>query len=589
MGQRKPLLARLKKLGYVGGLGIFALPIPLAQAHGIKLPQTVQTSEQVLIAQAIPFILPPQTPPPVPIPSPLPSPSLSAPDLPPAPSLPDLPETIIVREFRFVGNTAFSSAELAEAIAAYRDRPLQFAELVAAETAITRYYAQAGYINSGAVIPAGQSLEPDNAVITIQIIEGRLETINVSVEGKLDPNYIQSRLALAAAPPFNQNHLLEALQLLQLNPLIQSIKAEISAGVSPEASILNVAVVEADTLQLQAFMDNGRVPSIGKVERGLRFSEGNLLGLGDAFTFDYANTNGSNALSSSYILPINPENGTLKVSAQYNNTGIIEEPFNVLDITGNSLYVDFSYRQPVVQTPNQEIALGLTASYSSSQTTLLGEGFPLSPGANNDGQTRIAALRFVQDWTTREASSVFSLRSQFSLGLGILDANVNERPPDGRFFNWRGQAQYVQLLAPETLLVVRSAVQLSTEPLVPLEQITLGGLNTVRGYRQDLLLTDNGIFASGEVRLPILRITEINSTLQLIPFVDFGVGWNDRDNPIPTTNPNTLVSVGLGLLWQMGDRLTARLDWGLPLTEFQIQGNTLSQQSLYFSLNYNFF
>jgi hemolysin activation/secretion protein len=47
--------------------------------------------------------------------------------------------------------------------------------------------------------------------------------------------------------------------------------------------------------------------------------------------------------------------------------------------------------------------------------------------------------------------------------------------------------------------------------------------------------------------------------------------------------------VGLGLLWQMGDRFTARLDWGLPLTEFRVQGNTLSQQSLYFSLNYNFF
>ncbi len=576
-------------MGYLSRLGIFAFQIPMDQAQGIKIPQAVQTSGQVLIAQAIPFILPPQPPSPVPTPSPLPSPSLSIPDRPPAPSLPDLPETIIVREFRFVGNTAFSDAELAEAIAVYRDRPLRFSELVAAESAITRYYTQAGYINSGAFIPAGQTFDPNNAVITVQIVEGRLESINVSLEGKLDPNYVRSRLELATTPPFNQNRLLEALQLLQLNPLIQSIKAEISAGVSPEASILNVAVVEADTLQLQAFMDNGRVPSIGKVERGLRFSEGNLLGLGDAFTLDYANTNGSNALSSSYTLPISPENGTLKLLAQYNNTNIIEEPFNVLDITGNSLYVDLSYRQPIVQTPSEELALGLTASYSSSQTTLLGEGFPLSPGANNDGQTRIAAIRFVQDWTTREASSVFSLRSQFSLGLGILEANVNERPPDGRFFDWRGQAQYVQLLAPDTLLVVRSAVQLSTEPLVPLEQITLGGLNTVRGYRQDLLLTDNGIFASGEVRLPILRVTEIQGTLQLVPFVDFGVGWNDRDNPIPTTNPNTLASVGLGLLWQMGDRFNARLDWGFPLTEFQIQGNTLSQQSLYFTLNYNFF
>jgi hemolysin activation/secretion protein len=162
-------------------------------------------------------------------------------------------------------------------------------------------------------------------------------------------------------------------------------------------------------------------------------------------------------------------------------------------------------------------------------------------------------------------------------------------PPDGRFFEWRGQGQYVRLLGPETLFVFRSAVQLSTEPLVPLEQLTLGGLNTVRGYRQDLLLTDNGIFASTEVRLPVLRVEEVQGVLQIVPFLDFGVGWNDRDNPIPTPNPNTLASVGLGLLWQMGDRFTARLDWGLPLTEFRVQGNTVSQQSLYFSVSYNLF
>ena len=540
---------------------------------------------------SIPFILPPQKPTPVPTPKPIPTTPLvvPTPSIPVLPTEPTILGTIIVKEFTFEGNTAFSSETLAQITEPFLNRPLSFAELLAAESAITKYYTDAGYINSGAVIPAGQTFNPKQAVITIQVIEGSLEAINVSLDGKLVPNYVQSRLEIATAKPFNQNRLLEALQLLQLNPLIQSISAEISAGVRPELSVLNVEVKEANTLQLEAFADNGRVRSIGSLERGLRFNEGNLLGLGDAFNFEYANTDGSNAFNSSYTLPINPYNGTLKLSAQYNLTNIIEEPFSVLDITGNSLYADLSYRQPIIQTPSQELALGVTASYSASQTTLLGEGFPLSPGANDEGQTRIAALRFFQDWTTRHADAVFSLRSQLSVGLGILDANVNDQPPDGRFFDWRGQVQYVQLLAPETLLVLRSAVQLSTEPLVPLEQIPLGGLTTVRGYRQDLLLTDNGIFASGEVRIPILRVQEVEGLLQIVPFVDFGVGWNDKDNPIPTTNPNTLASLGLGLLWQMGDRFTARLDWGLPLTEFRVQGNTLSQQSLYFSLNYNFF
>lgn len=536
------------------------------------------------------ILLPPQRPQPVPTPAPLPEPGLEIQPVPPAPSqLSPSGAAITVERFEFAGNTAFSAEELAKVVESFTGRPLTFAELLGAEQAITQYYTERGYINSGAVIPAGQTFAPRDAVVKILIIEGGLEDIQVQVEGRLQPEYIRSRLALATERPFNRNKLLEALQLLQLNPLVQSISAELAAGPNPESSLLIVNVKEADVFSGELFTDNGRVRSIGAWERGLRINQANLLGFGDGFTFDYANSDGSNALSGAYTIPLNPRNGTLRLSGQYNSTYVIEQPFDQLDINGDSFYGDLTYRQPVIQTPSQELALGITASYASSQTTLQGVGFPLSPGSNQDGQTKIAALRFSQDWTQRGSQDIFSALSRFSWGVGLFGASVNNVPPDGRFFDWLGQAQYARLLAPDTLFVARSALQLTTDPLVPLEQITLGGLNTVRGYRQDFFLTDNGLFASLEVRLPILRVEEISGLLQIVPFADLGVGWNDSENPIPTPNPNTLLSVGLGLLWQMDDRLSARLDWGVPLTRFQVEGNTLSQQSLYFSVNWKLF
>ncbi|MEG4576561.1 hypothetical protein QUA56_28375 [Microcoleus sp. N3A4] len=45
----------------------------------------------------------------------------------------------------------------------------------------------------------------------------------------------------------------------------------------------------------------------------------------------------------------------------------------------------------------------------------------------------------------------------------------------------RGQLQYLRLLAPETLLVVRSDRQLAGGELLPIEKFGLGGLQTVRG------------------------------------------------------------------------------------------------------------
>lgn len=541
-------------------------------------------------AQVRPRIIPPRpTEPPLPTPQPLPEvPSITPPPPSVTPELPQIPGNITVIQFTFTGNTAFSNEELAAVTAPFINRPITFTELLQVEAAITKLYTNAGYINSGAVIPANQTLKPDAAIVNIQIIEGGIEDIQVTVDGRLKPQYIRSRLALATTRPLNQKRLLEALQLLQLNPLIETISAELSAGSRPELSLLTVRVKEADTFNLEIVADNGRNPSVGDFQRGVRVIQDNLLGYGDGFFLEYTNTDGSNNLDLRYSIPINPRNGTVILAGGLNYSRVIESPFDELDITGNSAYFDLTVRQPVIQTPKHEFALGITTSHQESNNEVFGINFKLSPGANENGQTRITALRFFQEWLQRSPQDVLAVRSQFNVGLGI-GSTVNDQPPDSRFFSWRGQGQYVRLLAPDTLFVIRSDLQFADRALVPLEQFAIGGLYSVRGYRQDLLLTDNGFFTTAEVRFPILRVANVKGVLQIVPFVDFGVGWNNENNSISTPSPNTLVGVGLGLQWQMSDRLTARFDWGIPLTNTIQSNDTLQEQGLYFSLNLSLF
>jgi hemolysin activation/secretion protein len=106
---------------------------------------------------------------------------------------------------------------------------------------------------------------------------------------------------------------------------------------------------------------------------------------------------------------------------------------------------------------------------------------------------------------------------------------------------------------------------------------------SVRGYRQDFLLADNGVFASAEVQVPILRA---GGTLQMISFADFGFGWNTG-----TENPesNLLASVGLGLQWRGGENFSARLDWGIPLIDVDSDGRTWQENGVLFSVQYNAF
>ena len=573
-------------------------PLKAQAVDTTKLP-----TSNFILSQQIP--LPQNVPPPQdiqpPTPSPLPSPEVPQPLPPPAelfpPSVPtptleeppsgNFSQTIVVERFEVIGSTVFSAEELAQATAEFTKRPISQTELFQARSKITELYVKNGYITSGALI-LPQTIQ--SGVVKIQVVEGKLEDIQVTGTRRLNPNYVRSRLAIATSAPLNRQRLLEALQKLQLNPLIKNVTAELSAGSQPGTSLLEVKISEAKTFSGQIILDNGRSPSIGSFRRGLRLNEANLLGLGDDLSLGYTNTDGSNSFDASYTLPLNPRNGTLSFNYGTTSSHVIEPPFDFLDIDSASRYYELTFRQPIIQTPTQELALGLTASRRESDVSWIldRDRVPapqLSPGADEQGRTRVSALRFFQEWTSRNSREVIALRSQFSLGIDVLNATVNQDAPDSRFFAWQGQGQWARLLAPETLLLLRLNTQLASRTLLPIEQFGLGGQDSIRGYRQDYLLTDNGAFVSAEVQVPILRLPQINSILQVVPFVDFGVGWNSsgRNNP----DPNTLASVGLGLRWAQSDRFTVRLDWGIPLISVNSNERTLQENGLYFSLLYN--
>jgi hemolysin activation/secretion protein len=465
------------------------------------------------------------------------------------------------------------------------DRTLTFAQLLQARDAVTQYYFDRGYITSGAILPPQQLR---NGIVRLEVVEGRVAEINVQGTRRLRSQYVRDRLALVTTAPLNRDRLLEGLQLLQLDPLIGRIEADLQVGDRPGTNVLAVTVQEADSLSGSLNSNNGRSPSIGSVRRQAEVTQANLLGLGDGLSLAYTNTDGSNGVDVSYSIPVNPRNGSVRLAVGASRSDVIEEPFAELGIRTNSRYYELSFRQPIVQTPTTELALGLTASRQESQTELLLDDigpFALSPGADSDGRTRVSALRFFQEWTRRTGEQVFAVRSQFSLGLDLFDSTINRENgiPDSRFFAWRGQAQWVRRLATDTLFLVRTDAQLTGDDLLTVEQFGLGGQASVRGYRQDQLLTDNGVLLSTELRLPILRVPRWRGVLQLVPFLDFGTTWNTS---APDPNTRTLAGTGVGLLWQMGDRFTARIDWGIPLVSVENRGRTWQENGIYFSIGF---
>ncbi|MGB3401919.1 MAG: ShlB/FhaC/HecB family hemolysin secretion/activation protein [Microcoleaceae cyanobacterium] len=538
------------------------------------------------IAQSIPRPILPETQP-LEEPELLPPPEellppLSQPQTPEEPIL-DIPGTIIITEFNFIGSTVFTEEQLQAILIDYLNRPISFTELLEAQQRITQFYQDNGYITSGAILPP-QALNA--GMVTIEIIEGEVEELQISGLERLQPGYIRSRLEQGIQPPLNQNQLLETLQLLQLNPLIQRLSAELSAGSGIGKSKLSIQLEEANTMSVELIVDNQRSPSVGSLRRLVQFSHNNLTGFGERLNISYYNTEGSHTLDNvSYTLPINANNGTLTFTHRRTDSQIIEDPFNQLDIDSNSQTYQFSYRQPLYLTPHTEFAIGVSAAIQDTETLLENEPFPLSLGADDRGKIRTSVIRLFQEYSTRSAQDALAIRSQFSLGTGLFNATKNKDLPDSRFVAWRGQIQYLRLLSSNIIWLLRSDIQLAHQSLLAQEQFSLGGASTVRGYRQDTLLGDNGVFLSTELRVPIVTISEWNMIVQFVPFIDGGTIWN-QEKTENNLQSNSLLSTGFGLRLQIQENFNAQLEWGIPLIEIDSEGESLQENGVHFLIQY---
>jgi hemolysin activation/secretion protein len=423
-------------------------------------------------------------------------------------------------------------------------------------------------------------------VITLHIIEGELSRIEVEGNKWFRAAYIRQRLALGAKPPVRITALQERLQLLQQDERIERLHAELRPGVQRGESELHVQIAETFPIHMALEFNNYQPPTIG-AERGLiTLTHQNLTGHGDILSATFGRSAGSDLyVDASYTMPLTARDTALIMRYRRNDTAVVEELFQDLNIESKSEIFEITLRHPIYRTLTREFVAALTGEHLYGETIFLqGESFPFA-GTEN-GKSTVTALRFSLEWIDRLPNQVIAARSRFSVGIDALGATINHSEvPDGQFFAWLGQFQWVRRLSTQDIqLLFRLDVQLSTEPLLPLEQIAVGGRFSVRGYRENQLVRDNALIASLEARLPVVRNKPWADFVQLAPFVDFGHAWNIDQ---PTPNPKTIAGIGVGLRWAATlpspIRLRPQLEvyWGYPLKHVDTSGSTLQDQGLH--------
>jgi hemolysin activation/secretion protein len=494
---------------------------------------------------------------------------------------------VLVKDITVVGSTVLSSAQLDELTAPYENREITTEDLEELRRRITLAYIDKGYPNSGAVIPDQEVVD---GRITIQAIEGRLSEIRIQGAKRFRSSYLRDRIELSAGPPFNMNPLRDRLQILLQDDRLERLNAEVKPGVVPGEAILEVEVQEANPFRAYVEYNNYINPTVGENQLRGTVAHRNLTGHGDILTASFGASAQTSpfavgvfpSLDASYAIPLNRYDTTFFAGYRRFHFEVIEDPFRPLNIKSETQIFTFALRQPVYRTLNDEVAIGIMGEYEQNANTLSGVPFDFVAGMQN-GFGNVAALRFIQEWTHRTTASLFSVRSRLTTGLDVLGATVNGTPgaADGQFFSWLGQAQWLKRFESTGIELLNFVnMQLANDHLFPLEQMPVGGRYSVRGYRENTLLRDNGFVYQFETRFPLWRSNEGFPYIQFCPFADVGHSWSTKGVTAP---PETLASVGAGMRFNLGTQANLNVYWGRRLITSQVPNphNSLQDEGVH--------
>ena len=320
---------------------------------------------------------------------------------------------------------------------------------------------------------------------------------------------------------------------------------------------------------------------------GLTLQLRNLTGADDAltisapFSLDLETTR---SVAASYAHPIQAGRGGMASLYGGYSTIDSEDVLPDIDVQGRGWFagLQLSHRLLPAQRHQLSVAYGMEYQYVADELLLGGTGvqerdirlIPVVLGLNYAALTpdRLGGRSFLA------AQSAFH-HSGFLGASEDEDMDLQREDADGTFVVLRLQAARLQPLGatgpdarPGWSLFLRADAQLTDEPLIPAQQMSLGGLGSVRGFRDATVLGDEGACGSVELRTPVA------AALCPVPFRGgrFALQWQGvlfydagyaayREDMSGLADRQSLSGAGAGVRCAVGRRLELRVDYGVPV------------------------
>ena len=465
-------------------------------------------------------------------------------------------------------SAVLTKEELAAIISPYEGRRVQLDDIYTVVEKINELYTSKGYVTCRAFLPPQTITE---GKVKLLLVEGRTGTATVKGNKHTKTAFIKKRLHLKENEIANIKELNKDILLFNATNSTQ-LRVMMKAGAKPGTTDYEITAYEPKRDTWTIFEDNAGSYTSGEYRTGLFFNTKSLSGHCDAFSLGTVYSKGTKAANAMYSRSLG-RSGT-KMNLLYSSNAVRVTKGDYEDkIKGHANSYAVGFTQPLLVNETTRTELSLDYNRQNSTTDwMLGERRSMV-----DDSVQDFTLGFAM--TNYGASHVFYQKHSYVRGYSeSTPYMLPNRSQNFGFYKFNGM--YQKLYQAGQMWNLRADAQWSgSDDMVSSRQFYMGGMYSVRGYKENFLGGDSGFTFSAEYAVPV-----INRNTNAFTFFDYGHVYGNGQSD---DQHSILASVGLGIRSNINKYCSASLTLGVPLQR-EFISETVSKTRLHFVVSGQF-
>lgn len=482
-----------------------------------------------------------------------------------------------IDEFRVDGAENLPQEELEEAVYPFLGPKRNAEDVDKARAALEKVYHDKGFQTVSVSVPQ-QNVE--GGVVVLAVTEGKVGKLRVKNSRYFDLDRIKQKapsLQEGTLPNFGE----VTKDIIALNQWPdRRVTPALRAGATPGTVDVDLNVEDKLPLHARVELNNRQSPNTTALRTNTTISYDNLWQRGHSLSVSYQvapeRPDDAEVVSGSYLTRLTDWTSFLVYG--------VDSQSNVASIGGMNVVGPgqvFGARA-ILTLPALDgffHSLSFGADYKSfGQTVELGEESFSSPITYYPlNATYSATWQGEKDLIQANGGATFNLRGP---GSGFDEFWTKRAYADSNFFHFNADVQHTRELDRGFQLFGKVQVQIADGPLVSSEQLSLGGVDTVRGYLESEVIGDTGVIGTFEVRSPDLaqwintdvkgegdtETRKFFTEWRLFTFIDGGTAVIHK--PLPEQESHfDLLSYGVGSRFKIMDHLDGSVALALPLVD----------------------